>query len=113
MYQLLMLPVSLLAQAALACMRDLRRLRLIRCRFQDPQMPGLPNILGKAPSLTVHIGRLLRLYNGCASTHQFAPKAAADMAIGRMLVQHAVLLYLLLLHRMACKSDGMHAGACL
>ena len=75
MYQLLMLPISLLAQAALACMRGLRRLRLIRCRFQDPQMPGLPKILAKAPSLTVHIGRLLHLYNGCASTHQFAPKS--------------------------------------
>lgn len=55
--QLLMLSVPLLAQAAVACMRGLRRLRLIRCHLQTSQMPGLPNILAKVPSLTVRIGR--------------------------------------------------------
>lgn len=60
-------------QAAVACMRGLRRLRLIRCHLQTAQMPGLPNILAKVPSLTVRIERLLHLYK----VYQLALKCAA------------------------------------
>jgi hypothetical protein len=84
-YQLLMLSPPLFAQAAVACMRRLRRLRLTRCRFQTPQMPGLPNILAKVPSLTVGSANYVSaqgvlLCADCCSHHGDRPDAGAACA---------------------------------
>jgi hypothetical protein len=110
-YQLLNLSIPLLAQAAVACMRGLRRLRLIRCRLHTSQMPGLPNILSKVPSLTVRIGRLVRLHKGLSISFAVC-RQLLHTAIGLMLVEHALLLYMLISDMMACVSDCTHAVTC-